>query len=104
MKNKYGITLKDACHRLYLAETTKLEVLDTAQKTLTVVRQRMDKASSETIPPIHHIDQGEFDQHILPQGIWPRTEKDPADIEDPADNEEVTDTEDPDDSQAPMEL
>ena len=81
LKEKYGITLKDACHRLYMAETAKLEALDTAEKTLSVICRRMDKASSETLPPIHLIDQGEFDQHILPHSIWPRSENNPADSE-----------------------
>ena len=80
LKKKYGITLKDACHQLYMAEIAKLEALDTAQKTLSVVCQHMDKASSETLPPIHLIDHGEFDEHILPHGIWPRSANDPADI------------------------
>ncbi|KAF8798360.1 hypothetical protein BYT27DRAFT_7264928 [Phlegmacium glaucopus] len=79
LKERYGITLKDACHRLYMAETAKLETIDTAQKTLAAIQQRIDKASSqETMPPIDLIDKGEFDEHVLPYGKWPRIEEDPA--------------------------
>ncbi|KAF8804317.1 hypothetical protein BYT27DRAFT_7259302 [Phlegmacium glaucopus] len=39
LKERYGITLKDACHRLYMAETAKLETIDTTQKTLAAIRQ-----------------------------------------------------------------
>jgi hypothetical protein len=61
LKIKYGTSLKDACHRLYMAETAKLESLDTAQKTLAVIRQCMDKADDETLHTITLIDQGEYD-------------------------------------------
>jgi hypothetical protein len=80
LKKKYGISLKDACHRLYMAETAKLESLDTAEKTLAVIRQRIDKADSESLGPITSIDHGEYDDHILPHGRWPREEYDPADM------------------------
>ncbi|KAF8810877.1 hypothetical protein BYT27DRAFT_7253286 [Phlegmacium glaucopus] len=55
-----------------MAETAKLETIDTAQKTLAAIRQHIDKASShETMPPIHLIDKGEFNEHVLPYGKWP---------------------------------
>jgi len=67
-----------------MAETAKLDSLDTAQKTLAVIRQRINKADRETLGPITSIDQGEYDEHILPHGRWPR-EYDPADT--PAETE-----------------
>jgi hypothetical protein len=72
LQQRYGISLKDACHRLYLAETTKLETIDTAEKTLAVIRSRLDKArKDETLAPIALIDSGALDDHILPHGKWP---------------------------------
>jgi len=62
-----------------MAETAKLDSLDTAQKTLAVIRQRIDKADRESLGPITSIDRGEFDEHILPHGRWP-CEHAPADM------------------------
>jgi hypothetical protein len=76
LKERYGITLKDACHRLYMQETSRLETIDTAQKTLAVVRDRIDKSMDHEIrQPIENIDRGEYDDYINPYGGWP-TEKD----------------------------
>ena len=67
MQQQYGISLKDACHRLYLTETSKLEAIDTAEKTMAVIRSQLDKASNdETLVPIEHIDLGSLDDHIFP--------------------------------------
>lgn len=63
---------------MYLAETTKLETIDTAEKTMAVIRSRLDKArKDETLAPIELIDSGALDEHILPHGKWP--EEDSAD-------------------------
>lgn len=75
LQHRYGISLKDACHRLYLAEISKLEAVDTAEKTMAVIRSRLDKTRKhETLAPIHEIDIGAFDAHILPHGAWPDAE------------------------------
>jgi hypothetical protein len=75
LKQRYGITLKDACHRLYMQETAKLETIDTAQKTLAVVRERIDKSMDREIrQPIENIDRGEYDEYINPYGCWPTEE------------------------------
>jgi hypothetical protein len=75
LQHRYGISLKDACHRLYLAEISKLEAIDTAEKTMAVIRSRLDKTRKhETLAPIHEIDIGAFDAHILPHGAWPDAE------------------------------
>ena len=72
MQQRYGISLKDACHRLYLAETSKLETIDAAEKTMAVIRSHLDKTrKDETMAPIDLIDSGAFDEHILPHGKWP---------------------------------
>jgi hypothetical protein len=87
LKERYGITLKDARHRLYLAETAKLQTLDTAGKTLAGIQQRIDKAGNiETLPPIQAIDAGQLDDHVLPYGTWPGPEQDPAKMSEHMDN------------------
>lgn len=66
LKERYGISLKDACHRLYMSETSKLETIDAAQRTLAVIRERIDKSMDDEIrQPIDHIDQGLFDNYVL---------------------------------------
>jgi hypothetical protein len=76
MKELYGITLKDACHRLYLAETSKLEAIDAAEKTLAAIRERIDKSMDYEIRiPIDEIDKGTFDDHTFPYG-WGISQKD----------------------------
>ena len=75
MKQRYGTSLKDACHRLYLAETSKLETIDTAEKTTAAILSRLEKTKNEEIiPPIVQIDSGAFDEYILPYGRWPSLE------------------------------
>lgn len=55
-----------------MAETSKLETIDTAQKAMAVLRGRIDKTRKEEImAPIFSIDSGEFDDHVLPHGLWP---------------------------------
>lgn len=78
MQQRYGISLKDACHRLYLAETSKLEAIDVAAKTMAVIRTNLDKTrENETLAPINLIDSGAFDDYVSPQSLWP--EEDIAD-------------------------
>ena len=72
MQQRYGTSLKDACHRLYLAETSKLETIDAAEKSTAAVLYRLEKIKDEEIiPPIDQIDSGAFDKYILPYGRWP---------------------------------
>ena len=76
LKERYGITLKDACHRLYMSEISKLEAIDATERTLAFIRERINKSMDHEIrQPIEQIDQGLFDDHIIPYGSWP-TQKD----------------------------
>lgn len=75
MQQRYGISLKDACHRLYLSETTKLDTIDAAEKTMAVIKSNFDKMrEKETLPPIHLIDSGAFDDQIFSHGPWPEVD------------------------------
>jgi hypothetical protein len=59
-----------------MVETSKLETVDTAEKTLTAIRSRLDKTRNlETLVPINLIDAGDFDHHVLPHGQWPEEEE-----------------------------
>lgn len=79
LRDLYGISLKDACHRLYMAEVSKLETIDTAEKGMATINSRLTKGAIEvTKKPISLIDSGAFDEHVLPHGKWPRLEEDPA--------------------------
>jgi len=64
------LSYKDAAHRLYLAEVERLKVADSAAKSMTFVKQRMDKVSYELYPPIDSIDAGRFDDYVLIGGKW----------------------------------
>jgi hypothetical protein len=76
LQNRYGIALKDAFHRLYMSEISKLETLDTAEKTMAAIHCRLDKTrSDETMDPIASIDAGLFDDYVLPHGRWPGSEE-----------------------------
>ena len=79
IQQRFGISLKDACHRLYFAETSKLETIDAAEKTMAAILSRLEKVTNEeTIPPIAKIDSGDFDKHVLTHGKWTSVENDPA--------------------------
>jgi hypothetical protein len=72
IQQRYGTSLKDACHRLYLSETMKLDTIDAAEKSTAAIISRLDKIKDEEIiPPIAQIDSGAFDNYILPYGGWP---------------------------------
>ena len=79
MQDHYGISLKDAFHQLYMMETTKIETLDAAEKTMAIIHSRIDKTrTKETMAPIVQIDSGAFDDHVLPHGVWPSSGQDPS--------------------------
>jgi hypothetical protein len=62
-----------------MAEVSKLETYDTAQKGFGAINDRLsNRGLGETKKPISLIDSGAFDDHVLPHGKWPRLEEDPA--------------------------
>ena len=55
-----------------MAEVAKLDVIDTAEKTMVALRERVDKAMlAETMRPINYIDRGEVNDGVLEYGKWP---------------------------------
>ena len=75
MQQRLGLSYKDAAHRLYLAEVERLKLADSAAKSMTFVRQRIDKISHELYPPINCIDAGDFDDYVLMDGMWKKKEQ-----------------------------
>jgi hypothetical protein len=54
---RWGISYKDAAHRLYLAEVAKLEAEEHALRAIQSIRQRIDDTIMEEIyPAINYID------------------------------------------------
>src|SRR5271155_3393006 len=63
MRRVYGITYKDAAHRLYMAEVERLKAEKLATNSFSTMVNRMDKTVfHELYPPITAIDQGMFDE------------------------------------------
>ena len=55
-----------------MMETSKLEKIDVAEKTMATIHSCLDKArTQETMDPVAQIDTGAFGEHILPHGPWP---------------------------------
>ena len=62
LQQLYGLSAKDATHRLMLAELEKLKAEDQAHKAFISVRERIDKVvDHEIVVPIAKIDAGDFD-------------------------------------------
>ena len=75
----FGISYKDAAHRLFLTEVERLKKADSATKAFAAVRGRIDDLVMEDIfPPISAIDKGELDDYILNDGKWKRKDDEPG--------------------------
>lgn len=71
MQERFGITYKDAAHRLFLAEVERLKLADAASNSFGAVRKRLDNIVEEEIfPPIKAIDDGEFNEYFWMNGMW----------------------------------
>jgi hypothetical protein len=57
IQGRWGISYKDAAHRLYLAKMAQLEAEERALRAIESIRERMDNSIMEEIyPAINHID------------------------------------------------
>jgi hypothetical protein len=71
LKETFGISYKDAAHRLFLTEVERVQKADSAAKAFAVIRKRLDGLVNEEIcAPISAIDKGEFDDYVLRNGEW----------------------------------
>jgi len=67
LQQQHGLSYKDSAHRLYMAEVEKVRALDTARKSFSEIRQRIDMIlDHEIIPPLSHIKAGTVKSHITP--------------------------------------
>ena len=79
LQQHYGISLKDACHCLYMMETAKLDTINVAEKTMAVIHSCLNQTRGhETLAPITLINKGAFNDYVLPHSKWPRSEEDPS--------------------------
>jgi hypothetical protein len=62
LQQKYGLSYKDAAHRLYHAEVQKLIVQDEALRTLSELRQQMDDHINDLNKRISAIDRQKLDK------------------------------------------
>ncbi|KAJ3488223.1 hypothetical protein NLJ89_g11638 [Agrocybe chaxingu] len=59
---RYGLSYKDAAHRVHLQEVARLEAEDNAMRTFAVLQARLDHLmNQEIIPPVEAIDSGAVD-------------------------------------------
>jgi len=60
MQQQFGLSYKDAGHRLYLAELARLKEIDKAHKAIVAIRQKIDKTlDHEILPPMFQLHQQE---------------------------------------------
>ena len=71
LQTTFGLSYKDAAHRLYMAEVERLKKADSAAKAFASIRGRMDNIVGQDIcPPVRAIDEGKFDNLVLKNGRW----------------------------------
>lgn len=69
--HRFGISYKDAAHRLYMAEIEKLKMADSTAKSYEMLKERVDDIVSEDIAPIiQEIDNWKNDNIFFIDGIW----------------------------------
>jgi len=76
LKDCFGLSYKDAAHRLYMAEAARLECLDRAEKGFMELDDEIATAASLVISnPILAIDNGDFDRFSFVEGRWIRDDR-----------------------------
>lgn len=68
-QSRWGISYKDAAHRLYLAEVEKFRVARKAENAINHLRDSIDNILMHEISPlIEHIDHLKFPEPTVPKG------------------------------------
>lgn len=58
LQNQYGISYKDAAHRLYMSEVAQFKALDRGRRAISSIRQRIDKLlDNEILPAMKEIQR-----------------------------------------------
>ena len=69
--------MKDAAHRLFLAEVEWVKKADSAAKSFAAVRHLLESLiTSDILPPIQSIDKGELDEYMWKDRKWLKLLKD----------------------------
>ena len=77
LRDRLGISYKDAAHRLYMAELEKLKSADASARFAAALEERLQRIVSQDIAPaISAIDEGRFDSYGLRGGQWQRNRED----------------------------
>jgi hypothetical protein len=71
LHRRFGISYKDAAHRLYMAELERLKKADSVARFAGALEGRLERIVAEDIAPaISAIDEGRFDSYCLREGEW----------------------------------
>jgi hypothetical protein len=63
LTQRLGISYKDACHRLYMAEIERLKMADSAAKSFAMIKERIDNMIINDIAPlVDQIDKWAFEE------------------------------------------
>jgi hypothetical protein len=71
LQETYGISYKDAAHRLFMAEVERVKKADSAEKSFAAIRGSLQSiVTSDILPPIDAIDKGSLDDYVWMNGEW----------------------------------
>jgi hypothetical protein len=71
LAQRLGLSYKDAAHRLYMAEVERVKLADSAAKSFTILKQKIDEmVSHELCPVIDAIDRWDLDDFTVKDGYW----------------------------------
>jgi hypothetical protein len=71
LRHRFGLSYKDAAHRLYMADIERLKKADVAAKSFAAFRNDIDDViTNDILAPLRAIDNGAFDSFIFKDGKW----------------------------------
>ena len=71
LQETFGISYKDAAHRLFMAEVERVKKADSAAKSFAAIRNSLvSLVVADIEPPIKAIDEGELDDYVWRDGKW----------------------------------
>ena len=83
LQETWGISYKDAAHRLYMAEVERIKKADSSAKSFEEIKMRLDRlVTCHIVPPIKQTDEGELDDYIFRDGKWVMRREDSGGQED----------------------
>jgi hypothetical protein len=71
LQDTYGISYKDAAHRLFMAEVERVKKANSAEKSFSAIWCSLQLIiTSDILPPIDAIDKGSLDDYVWMNGEW----------------------------------